>query len=1658
VRKGFVVDLPGYRPIEKIYSGVQHEIYRGIREADNQNVILKTPTNSHSTTSAIASLQHEFNLLKRISSPGIIQAYELLEDDFWPILVLEGVEGITLEAYLAKQALDIDVFFIISQQLISIVNALHQQKIIHKDIKPANIIINPTDLTIKLIDLSISSEFFEETKEFINLNTLQGTLHYLAPEQTGRMHRAIDRRVDFYALGVTFFKMLTGQLPFNAADPLELVHCHLAKLAPLVSEINTSVPVMLAQLINKLLAKMPEDRYACANGIMADLMECERQWRQSKYIRPFQLACNDIDEHLHISHKLYGRDDQLQQLLQAFEWISQGNRELLLIAGYSGIGKTSLIKEIYEPVTRQKGYFIQGKFDQLKRATPFSAIVEAFQGLIKQVLTEPDTKLNAYRHALQTALGNIGQVITEVIPEVEHIIGKQQDIALLNPAETQNRFKLVFQDFLQVFAQAEHPLVIFLDDLQWADSASLNLIETLLAAPQSSYLLIIGAYRDNEITDDHPLALMEQRLSQAIIPFQKVLLPPLQASHVQQLLSDTLKQISSDIAELSSLIFTKTQGNPFHINQFLQNLHQKKLLTFARDRKQWQWDIQQITAPSTITNLIDLLLVKINKLSEPAQKTLQLAACIHHTFDLHTLAVVRGQNLIITLLHLHEAVQLELVRPVDEYPYLTEHLQNNQYKQLNEKILYRFSHDRIQQAAYQLIPLQERSATHLRIGYALMQAEPLTETSEHLLEILNHFNQSIAQIHAMSERLLLARANLWAGRRAKAATAYRIAMSYFTAGIALLADELWQNNYELAFNLNKELAECTYQIGEYKQAEDYFHMLLAKAKNNFDRADVASSLIAMYSTINKFVEAVNIGINSLHELDFYIPLKPGKVRALQAIISSAWQTRKINSHNFDKDSATDQKVLLIIKLAAQLVNIAFFMDQNLLIMLAAKVTDYSLKVGYTKEIAYYYLVYAFLLIHGLKQYKQGFAFVDIGLELSKNYTDVSTVTRSNYILGAHIAHWKYPIEMCQDYLLTAYQKAQEAGDLVYGFYAITIYTTLVFTLGKPLAEAIKATEQFNAFLGKTKIGEFPDLIEFIRNFVPYLETGHYDLPSLLKKIPARDNKTEIAMLYSYFIKMAYMYNYFELAIAAGHAHEHYAEYSTGMVCHAEGKIYYALALAAGYAKAARHEQRAYLKRLKILHKQIKVWAKWCPANFAQYELLVAAERARIENNSLAAMNFYNKAIEAACENKCLHLMGTANECAARFYLTINMSLVANSFAHAAYYAFTRWGAKAKCQQLEAQYKTITTRIVASESAIMQSTSSSAKMLDMLAMVKASQAIASEIELDKLFQKLLKVIIEEAGAQQGVLLSQRAGQWIIQAEGTGESQQVYLTQPILLEDYANLPHALIRYVLHTHTILYKSQDDNLQANIPVADTYINSAKPQSWLILPILYQGELKNLIYLENRLTAYDFSNEYLQILQLLAGQAAIALANAELYYQATHDPLTGLANRYLLSLHFKQFLHDRSENRLAALLFCDLDDFKIINDTLGHDIGDKILQHFAQTLLTIFSGSCLAARLGGDEFVIVIELTKGVTALAQKIESFYQVLRKPITIEEHEIYISSSLGISFYPNDGNDLQALLNKADFALYQAKQQGKNHYRFYPHPMTSDSATPINYKKW
>jgi len=1509
--------MPGYKITEKIHEGQQTIIYRGIKELDQTKVILKATKSSYPTLQEITRLRHEYNILQSLHIEGITQILSLENINNGLALVSEDFEGISLKSLITEQKISISYMISIAMQLAEILFQLHKQHVIHKDIKPHNILVNEKTGKVNLIDFSIASRLSKETPSITNPDLLEGTLAYMSPEQTGRMNRAIDYRTDLYSLGATLYEVFTGKLPFVAADAMELVHSHIAKVALAPHLENPVIPPTVSAIILKLLSKTAEERYQSSLGLKADLERCYQQLTTTGQVELFTPGTLDKSGQFLIPQKLYGREVEVAQLMSAFERVSLGQTEMVLVSGYSGIGKSSLVNEVHKPIVRQRGYFIAGKFDQFKRNIPYAALIQAFQDLIQQLLTEKAESLDNWKSKLLTALGENGQVIIDVIPELERIIGRQPAVSEAGAAEKQNRFNRVFQEFIQVFAQKSHPLVLFLDDLQWADNTSLKLIQILMTDADSQYFLLIGAYRDNEVDAVHPLTSTVEKIQEEKGRINNIVLQQLSLASVLELIADTLEvenngkhhQGISNTRErtqpLAELLYNKTQGNPFFLTQLLQTLYSDELLIFNFAQECWQWDIEQIlTREITDYSIVELIARNIQKLPEETQQVLKLAACIGNRFNLYVLAVSAETAASETATFLWAALQTGLVLPLSEsykVPLVgaADWEQNNYSLQIG----YKFLHDRVQQAAYSLIPEEEKKATHLKIGQLVLASTPEAEIAENVFDIVNQLNMGREFIQSQVEKDKLAELNLLAGKKAKDSNAYDTAARYLNASLELLGKDSWESQYQLTLDIHVEAVGAEYLNTNFDRANQLSEVVFERAKTLLEKIPVYETKIQFYMVQNQMQEVIDTVMPLLEMLGFPLPKKVSKI----VILIELMQIKiKLGRKQIDELVALplmkDPYKLATMRLLNTVFLAASATNPELLPVLSTRMIHFSLKYGNSPQTAIGYVLYGLILCTALKDINSGYQFGQLAVKLINDF-DFKQLKPTVYVLfNACIAHWKQSAKSLVDDWLEVMKISLEVGNIEYYCYAVVGYYILVFQVGRDLENLAKKHEVSIKTIAKFKQEYHIRLNNLWRKV--FLNLCDRDLEEDFfineSENQALQSLTEINNRTFYFhekltqcILAYFMKNYVE-AVETATSAEKYTESILGSTVFYIHNFYYSLSLLAVYFDNSTEKQRKVLNKVAANQKLRKNWAIHAPMNYQHEYDLIEAEKARVLGQDYQAIKYYEQAIAGAKKQGYIHEEALAWELAAEFYFSRNLETTGKAYLLKSYYAYIQWGALAKVKDLEKRYPEIFLAVLRREAANLDFTTtttfnftltsstatagSNSSMLDMLSVMKASQAISGELVLEKLFANLMKILMENAGARRGFLLLKKADKLLPVASGKLENNQVVLIPSDDLLSLDDLPFSVINYVERTlETVILSNA---CHEGVFINDSYIVKHQLKSILGLPIIYQGKLIGVLYLENNLAIGAFTQQRLEVLKILTSQAAISLENAMLYHE----------------------------------------------------------------------------------------------------------------------------------------------------------------------------------
>ncbi|MBD2516064.1 AAA family ATPase [Nostoc sp. FACHB-973] len=1519
--------IKNYQIIQQIYESDNSLVYRAILKPDNQPIILKILKENYPNPSELNRYKQEYEITCSMNADGIIKAYSLERYQNSLVMFLEDFGGSSLKILISERQFVLEEFLTIALKITESLATIHNANIIHKDINPSNIVYNPETGQVKIIDFGISTRLPQENQTIRNPNQLEGTLAYIAPEQTGRMNRGIDYRSDFYSLGVTFYQLLTNQLPFETTEPMELVHCHIAQQPDAPHQRILSIPLMVSNIVMKLLAKIQEERYQSARGLKADLENCLYQLQTLGKIKHFSLGRQDISEKFQISQKLYGREQEISQLLTTFERVSQGSTEIVLVSGYSGIGKSALVNEIHKPITHRRGYFIHGKFDQLQRDIPYAAITQAFSDLIRQLLSESEITLQTWKDKILEALGNNGQIIIDVIHDLEKIIGKQPSIEQLGASEAQNRFNFFFEIFIRIFCQKEHPLVIFLDDLQWADLASLNLIELLIANADTQYLLIIGTYRDNEVSPTHPLIYTLEQIKKTEAKVNPIMLQSLRSNHVNQLVADTLNCSIKNAKPLAKLLIQKSGGNCFFLTQLLKTLYKEKLLFFntpqfpltKRETKAmfWQWDIQEIQRVGITDNVVELMIRKIEKLDEATQNVLKLAACIGNKFNLEILSLVNRKSQTVTSQELEPALNEGLIIPLSndyQLPLLwsqeemssdSSEISSAFIPKYPKSIPYKFLHDRVQQAAYILIQEEDKKAVHLQIGRLLLKNSQEDELEENIFNIVNQLNEGAELITEQLERDELAKLNLQAAKKSKASTAYEPALKYLETGLRFLPSNSWHYEYKLTWELHIETLEMLYLNTKFDRFEKLSENVLEQAKGILDKAKVNQIKILYYSTIFQTDKAIDIALKALLELGINIAPNSGsienKVEQQQEVIKIFLQKKNIEDLAKLPVMIEESKIAATLILQ-QIISATHTTNFPLFIEVILTQLNFCIKYGNPPHAAYIYSTYGMLLCSLKKDINNGYKFGKLALNILKKF---NTPKLEAFVIQMHygqIWHWKQPLTsiIAHKKLIHGFKTGIDTGENEFASYAAINYCLIKFLCGHSLEDVHRDYQKYSKSIKtlKQQFGIYSIEI-FHRLAIKLLNINNVNNLFIGNSQKEEEehiktwiqNNSEWLIFFVYFAKTVYSYFFkdYNDAFVNGINAEKFVKASSSYLTAPQHNFYSSLSYLAHYHNCDVKQQKELIYQVDKNQENLKIWANYCPANFQHKYALIEAEKTRSLKQNWQAEELYEQAIQGAKKYQFIHEEAIAYERAAEFYLSIGREEISQFYLKNAHHCYAQWGATAKVKNLEAEYPQLLVNVNSQtgnkkNSITISTTNNDSEKLDLITVVKASQTIAGEITLDKLLKKLMRICIENAGAQRGFLILEKEGILVIEAEGSIDNDNINILESITInsvDTVRNLPllsTAIVNYVAHSQeNVVLNDAEHEGQF---IGDYYVTVVQPKSILCIPLLHQGKLSGILYLENNLITHAFTQERIEILKILSAQAAISIENSRLYEQ----------------------------------------------------------------------------------------------------------------------------------------------------------------------------------
>lgn len=1502
-------------------------------------IVIKVLKSSYPSSNDLVRLNNEFEFTRDLKVLGARRAIDRIEIENTPALVLEYIDGQSIKRGFVENRQPLDLIISLAIQIAEILHGLHSNQIIHNNINSENILIDLATNTVRIIDFSLASKFNMQIQHLGNPEGLAYNLEYISPEQTGRMNRAVDYRTDLYSLGVTLYEMLAGTLPFESDDPLVLVHAHIAKAPRPVKDINAAIPAILSDIVMKLLAKNAEDRYQSALGLKSDLERCCAVLKNARGSQAlanihFEVGRDDFTGQLQIPQKLYGRNLESARLLAAFEHVAAGGRVLMLVSGHAGVGKSALVAEVHGPITDKRGYFISGKFDKNSRNTPYTAFIHAFNQLAEYLLIEPESALQQWRDVILDAVESNGAVMTELVPGLQRVIGSQPSLPKLGGEENRNRINLTLQNFIRAISREEHPLVIFIDDWQWADLASLELLKVLMSDEMTSHLLMIGAYRDDEMDNTNPLVAIVDDLRDTGTTIQTIALKNLRLTDVHHLVMDALNTTESHA--LADLVYSKTDGNAFFTRHLLYSLFDENLIRFDFASRHWTWDLARINAQKKTDNVVDLMSVKMKKLSVASKKLLQLAACIGNEFDLRTLALIARTGEAMTLDRITDALSQGLVIPLNEY-----------YKMDATAALarFRFLHDRVQQAAYSQIPPKRRRIIHLEIGRLLSMTHAESDTEKHVFNIVQHFNLVLPLVTDKSERLQVAGLNLHAADIAYRSAAFHSAQSYLENALALMPDDSWNSLYDTMLRLHSQLAIVCSLTGDFDQMQRISRITEEKARVISDTAKVKIAKIKSLIFYGNYTDAIDVGLRFVQEMGIPVDRNPSPEEAVRYLRETAdWLTPgRIETLSHIPEAPAD--IGLILEIAIEINGATYNSDISLHLLFVSQIARLCLERGLTPLAPVTLMTYAAdlsALLHDIPKVRL-LADKTIKFFKERYYAD-DPVSPISLLLGGFIVHRYDHLKQTLPIFVEGVQKGLVSGTFQFAGYCAWWQVWHKLFLGVPLTQMEKVSRQAEETCQKMQLRRMKDMCLLVHQVILNLQ-GTCDVPWELKgEIYDEEEKTALAFQISdlsevfrilfYKAWLHYLFGRHETAVELSLEAEKYILQATGHYFIPLFYFYDAMANAAVYDRQDSDSRARTIERINRNLDEIEVWNRYAPMNHQHKKDLMEAEMARIEGRDWDAQALYEKAIRGARENDFVQEEALACERAAEFYLLHGMKEIADFFITRAYNGYCRWQAWAKVRDLEKRHGPLfATPAVTPTDKEEGWRNEALHRLDLKSVMKASEAISGEIVLENLLKKLMGVVIENAGAQRGCLLMERGGKWILVAEGNVDREEARTPQAIDLEESDAICVPVVRYVARSRESIVL--DDASRSGLFINDPYVIRNSIKSVLSTPLLNRGKMSGILYLENNLSSSTFTPDRIAMLDLLAGQAAIALDNAALFRKAQEEI---------------------EERRLTEMALLDAEQsFRTIFDS----VNDAVLVHDPPTLKILEVNEKMCAMYG---------------------------------------------------------------------------------------------------
>lgn len=1675
-----------YNKIKLMYTSKNSIIYTAVDELTGKPVILKTVNENIVDAGGYAKLRNEYNILSKIKSEFVPEAIDYSKIGDVNFMVLEYCYGITILDYINDNKISIKEFLYIARQIVQALSDIHNAGIIHKDINPVNIIYNNTTRKVSVIDFGLSTEFSHKKSLNIEANVTEGTLYYISPEQTGRMNHSVDFRTDFYSLGVTFFEMLCGCHPFESESPAQMIYSHLAKLPPVAKKINPNVPEMLSRIIYKLMAKMPEDRYSKAEGILFDLSKCLEILNEDEEIAEFELGAGDYSDSFEIPQKLYGREHEISGLMTAYREILKGRKALITIAGHSGIGKTSLVWELHKPIANSNGIFISGKFDQHQRNVPYIAISQALGQFCDFVLSENENNIETWKVQIASALKQDGKLLVDRIPKFALVVGEQQKLPELSPLEEHTRLKTVLQNLLAVIASPDRPLVMFIDDIHLADMGSLEIIEEMMSNDNIRGLQIVACYRDNEANNNHPLILSINKMVTRQVNIQQIWLAGLAFDAVTQMIAESLHCSIDSVAELSGVIYSKTNGNPFYLKQFIKFCCKKEYIFFDRAEKAWKWSIEDIDTCPAEENVVDFLVRNIDQISSETVKLLSLGACAGQIFKADTLSEISGKKIEQILQDLKQAVSLEVIYPIKTNI------------GMNGEIEFHFSHDRFQQTFYTILSEIERYNIHYalavyyeKIGYGN------GEYTEKQFIMADNYSKAFSFIGAETEKRRVFEILLRVARFACLVSSFDTAIHYLEQIIDSLAEMSVDDDVTFLVYVEYHSALCS--LAKYQQSDEIYALLESLVKEPISLTDSCCLQAVSLSNRGRYKEAFMLGVELLEKLGVHFPADNLLNTIIKEIDLFYHELREDKFPGIEKlPVANNKSEFSIGKILNRICTAGLF--YNPLYSFWAIITSSRrvLENGYTPDGLSLYGSLTLLLIPFKNDYKLSYNLVRSAMKLAEK--NGYRIFRMYHLFSLINCHWFEDLKSSLSYARESCSGNNTVGD--FEFACFTYFTTqqIVLETGETINELITESDSALAFAEKHgnvhAYGSFISFRQFCKSLVTKDSKGTFDnagFSELAHINEVSGNNMALCFFYTLRALSAVIYLDFDTAFELTEKAAPLMTSITGFYANSLHNFLNSLSICKRLedGKCVEEEKVLLLKKLSTNQIWLSERAADAPVNFQHLYDLIEAEQYILENqgtDSFAVYRkivaYYEKAMIGASESNRIYHYALICELAGIQFIKMDSLRLGTVYLREAYSAYLSWGATAKAVQLKEkhhEYKRLrfnNLKFMEDRNTVFKTNSSihsgifstNTSAIDFAAIIKASQVISGETKIEAILERLVSVLLENSGAQDIYYLTKKDNDYFIQAEGHSEGERVSIlhNRPI---GTSILPMKILNYIERTHESIII--DDAITSDMNATDEHILSYCRKSVMCMPVINKGVLTGILYLENNLIEGVFDKQRTEALKTIAAQLAISLENSylinnlqqlvedrtlelreeieirkdaekRLEQMANYDSLTNLPNRRMFQNYLDHSIALAIMHKTnLAVLFIDLDGFKSVNDQYGHDKGDIVLVSTAKRLVDAVRSCDIVSRMGGDEFVLILENVKALEEIEKVCRRIITSVEMPIEFDGlgAKAVVTSSIGISLLNFDGVTAEELVSNSDKAMYIAKNNGKNQFVFH-----------------